>query len=231
MSYDRSDFEELTKSKRIYIETANGEFTPVEGSGTIQISPSLKISNCLFVPTLSQKLLSVSHVTRELNCTLLMHPKFCFLQDIRTGTTIGRGTEHHGLYYVDETAQTGKGMLAHGTSEREAWLWHRRLGHPSSSYLKILFSHLDTNSVLHCQTCVLAKSHRQSFKPSNSRVDDIFSLIHSNVWGPSPVVGGNGFRYFVLFIDDCTRMTWVYFLKNKSDVLGLIMWESLSIPK
>ncbi|KAF5795993.1 putative GAG-pre-integrase domain-containing protein [Helianthus annuus] len=23
-------------------------------------------------------------------------------------------------------------MLAHGTENREAWLWHRRLGHPST---------------------------------------------------------------------------------------------------
>ena len=28
--------------------------------------------------------------------------------------------------------------------------------------------------------------------------------------------GGN--RYFLTFIDDCSRMTWVYFLRQKSDV-------------
>ena len=99
-------------------------------------------------------------------------------------------------------------------------MWHRRLGHPSSSYLNILFPNLVKNSVFHCETCVLAKSHRQTFKPSNTRVDSIFSLIRSDVWGPAPVSGGNGFRFFVLFIDDCTRMTWVYFLKNKSDVFS-----------
>lgn len=27
--------------------------------------------------------------------------------------------------------------------------------------------------------------------------------------------------YFVLFIDDCTRMCWVYFMKNKSDVFHI----------
>ncbi|KAK1414103.1 hypothetical protein QVD17_29844 [Tagetes erecta] len=30
--------------------------------------------------------------------------------------------------------------------------------------------------------------------------------------------GGQNFRYFLLFIDDCTRMTWTYLLKNKSEV-------------
>ena len=31
----------------------------------------------------------------------------------------------------------------------------------------------------------------------------------------------NGNKYFVLFIDDLTRITWVYFLKAKFDVLNV----------
>nr|GEV94667.1 hypothetical protein [Tanacetum cinerariifolium] len=54
-------------------------------------------------------------------------------KDIRTGHIIGRGIETEGLYYVDEVTTSGTVMLAHGTSEREAWLWHRRLGHPSNT--------------------------------------------------------------------------------------------------
>nr|GFB80986.1 putative ribonuclease H-like domain-containing protein [Tanacetum cinerariifolium] len=51
----------------------------------------------------------------------------------RTGWIIGRGTKRDGLYYVDEVVQSSTVMLAHGTTEREAWLWHRRLGRPSVS--------------------------------------------------------------------------------------------------
>ena len=220
MTFDKSDFESFHKSRRTHVETANGEISPVEGAGTVQISPNLKISNCLYVPSLTQKLMSVSQVTKELNCALLIQSKFCVLQDIRTGTIIGRGTERHGLYYVDEEAQTGRVMLTHGATERDAWLWHRRLGHPSFSYLHTLFPSFSKLEHLNCETCVLAKSHRHSFQSRNTRVDSVFSLIHSDVWGPSPVIGGNGLKYFVLFIDDCTRMTWVYFLKKKSDVFS-----------
>nr|GEV95688.1 putative ribonuclease H-like domain-containing protein [Tanacetum cinerariifolium] len=57
-------------------------------------------------------------------CTLdLKSPE----RDIRTGRIIGRGTEREGLYYVDEVTTSGTVMLAHRTSEKEAWLWHRRL--------------------------------------------------------------------------------------------------------
>nr|GFB13399.1 putative ribonuclease H-like domain-containing protein [Tanacetum cinerariifolium] len=47
------------------------------------------------------------------------------------GRIIRRGTERDGLYYVDEVVQSGTVMLAYGTTEKEAWLWHRKLGHPS----------------------------------------------------------------------------------------------------
>ena len=39
--------------------------------------------------------------------------------------------------------------------------------------------------------------------------------IHSDVWGPAPVNFQGGARYFINFIDDFTRKTWVYFLKQK----------------
>ncbi|KAJ0764367.1 putative RNA-directed DNA polymerase [Helianthus annuus] len=110
-------------------------------------------------------------------------------------------------------------MLAHGTKSREAWLWHRRLGHPSAGYLHLLLPKLfPSNGTLDCETCALAKSHKKPFKPSNTRVSEPFSLIHSDVWGPAETNEGQIFRFFLLFVDDCTRMTWVYFLKHKSEV-------------
>ncbi|XP_071687259.1 uncharacterized protein [Rutidosis leptorrhynchoides] len=225
MTFDKNDIVFKTKPKRNKIQTANGELINVKGGGTIEISPTIKLPNCLYIPALSHKLLSVSHVTKELNCKVLMYPTFCILQDIRTGTVIGRGTEKKGLYYIDEFSQRGTVLLAHGTPTREAWLWHRRLGHPSVGYLRFLFPSLFPSNVnLCCETCILAKSHRSTFKPSNIRKNVPFALIHSDVWGPAPINGGKNFRYFVTFIDDCTRMTWIYFLTHKSDV-----YEKLSL--
>ncbi|XP_042039539.1 uncharacterized protein LOC121785221 [Salvia splendens] len=218
MTPDKRDFIDFSEDTKSYIKTANGELINVEGSGTVEISPTLRLTNCLYVPTLSQRLMSISHVTKELNCTLLMHPDFCILQDTQTKRILGRGTEKRGLYYVDEIAHHGSAMLAHGSTQQETWLWHRRLGHPSPGYFKLLYPNLSISSNFSCETCVLAKSHRHSFKPSNTRVKSMFSLVHSDVWGPAPTVGGNGFIYFVIFVDDCTRMTWIYFLKHKSDV-------------
>ena len=43
-------------------------------------------------------------------------------------------------------------------------------------------------------------------------------IIHSDVWGPSPASSLSGIRWFVTFIDNCTRMTWVCPMKSKSEV-------------
>lgn len=43
-------------------------------------------------------------------------------------------------------------------------------------------------------------------------------MIHSDIWGPSTVPNISGSRRFVSFIDDCTRVSWIFLLKNKSDV-------------
>jgi hypothetical protein len=45
--------------------------------------------------------------------------------------------------------------------------------------------------------------------------------VHSDVWGISPVVSHARYKYFVTFIDDFNRYTWVYFLRAKSEVLSV----------
>lgn len=45
------------------------------------------------------------------------------------------------------------------------------------------------------------------------------SLIHSDVSGPMEVASLGDKRYFLTFIDDCTRKVFVYFLKSKTEVL------------
>lgn len=50
-----------------------------------------------------------------------------------------------------------------------------------------------------------------------------FELVYSDVWGPSPVFSLNGSCYFVLFIDDCIKFVWIYFLSHKSQVFSTFL--------
>jgi hypothetical protein len=42
-------------------------------------------------------------------------------------------------------------------------------------------------------------------------------LIHSDVWGPSPIAIKGGSRYYVSFIDNHTCYCWVYLMKQRSE--------------
>ena len=48
-----------------------------------------------------------------------------------------------------------------------------------------------------------------------------FDIIHSDIWAPSPELSNLGFRYFIIFIDDFSCFTWLFHLKNKSDVFSV----------
>ena len=55
---------------------------------------------------------------------------------------------------------------------------------------------------------------------SETKTKGTLELIHSDVSGPIPSTTLSGYEYYVTFIDDYSRKTWIYFLKNKSEVFG-----------
>ena len=87
--------------------------------------------------------------------------------------------------------------------------------------MKKLFPSLFTNfdvSSFQCDVCELAKSHRAPFPLTLNKSPVSFMIIHSDVWGLSKFATFDGSRWFVTFIDDCTRITWVCLIKYKSEV-------------
>ena len=47
-------------------------------------------------------------------------------------------------------------------------------------------------------------------------------LLHINVWGPSRVTYVSGARCFLSLIDDFSRTTWIYLLKDRSETITII---------
>ncbi|CAL9001225.1 unnamed protein product [Prunus brigantina] len=73
-----------------------------------------------------------------------------------------------------------------------------------------------------CEGCVLGKQCREAFpREATTRASSHLELIHRDVCGPMQITTKAGNRYFLTFINDCTRMCWVYFLRHKSEVLGV----------
>ena len=104
----------------------------------------------------------------------------------------------------------------------QIWLHHYYLGHPSFFTLRVmfpaLFRGLDVKN-FQCSVCELAKHKRVTYPSSNKRTYVPFSLIHSDVWGrPATVPNISGAQWFILFVDDCTRVVWLFLMKHKSEV-------------
>ena len=107
--------------------------------------------------------------------------------------------------------------------------WHARLGHPHQrvvSYIvkshNLLISQSSNSSIsTNCSSYHLGKLAKLPFASVEHTTTAPFQIIHSDVWGPAPILSHLGFSYFVLFVDDFTRFTWIYFLKNKSQVFHM----------
>ena len=116
-------------------------------------------------------------------------------------------------------------------SANKTWdLWHRRLGHPHTIRLEhmsksgLLLKKMNVKSISFdhkCQSCALEIASKLSFSSSNTKVDEPFDLIYSDLWGPSPILSRLGYRYFVLFINQYTQFAWVYFLCAKSELTNI----------
>ena len=112
-------------------------------------------------------------------------------------------------------------------SGEKTMLWHQRLGHTGEKGLQILHQNgmvegmsnfsMDFNF---CEHCVYGKQNRVSFPFGAKRANKILELVHSDVFGPVSVPSLGKSVYYVSFIYDFSRNTWIYFLRNKPKVFN-----------
>nr|KYP41064.1 Retrovirus-related Pol polyprotein from transposon TNT 1-94 [Cajanus cajan] len=210
------------------ISTADGTLITAAGQGEVQISPSMTLKNVLHVPKLSTNLISIQKLTKDLSCNVVFYSNSCILQDKNSGRTIGHAREWNGLYYMEDPNLPTKSLISLSTmtNKEKAQLYHCRLGHPSFRVIKVLFPSLFKNlnvESLHCEVCEFAKHKRVPFPISNKMSSFPFFLVHTDVWGPAHVPNISGAKWFLTFIDDCTRVTWVFLLKQKSEVSSVFV--------
>lgn len=107
--------------------------------------------------------------------------------------------------------------------------WHERLGHVDVRRIlrlakesKIDISNLPGgNENFVCVGCIKGKAQSKPVHTAPLPRNTIaFNKIHSDICGPMRSKSTGGAFYYATFIDDSSDYTWLYFLKNKSDLAG-----------
>jgi histone deacetylase 1/2 len=191
------------------------------GHSTIHTpSRSLNLKNILHVPSSKKNLLSVHRLASDNNVFLEFHPDFFCIKDQETKNILLRGPCRRGLYPLTSTPSVKQ---AFGVNKPSLDRWHSRLGHPAMPIVErviknfnLPFSH---ESIKHsiCDACQRAKSRQLPYAKSDSVSNQPLELVFSDVWGPAPNSVGR-FKYYVSFVDDFSKFTWIYLLKFKSEV-------------
>ena len=121
------------------VRIADGTISLVSGKGLIHATASLLLPSVLHVTNFSVYFLSLSRITRDLNCSVTFFPDYCLFQDLITRKMIGSGRHENGLCILDQADKLAHSSIQFPSTKEDIWLWHHRLGYPSFLLLKHLF--------------------------------------------------------------------------------------------
>ena len=237
MSSSDSNMNQYVKfrnARTIYL--ANNQEIEAKGHGDIMVKCKLpnsdykiiKFEKVLHVPEIKRDLISVPAITMNGGAVRFFGEK-C---EISTQQGLAATGHKEGNTFVLDAEKEIKNYIANvavSTNKPSLKLWHLRLGHLGYDNVKIMNEkemvkgmkvesfEVETN----CEGCALGKQTRNPFsKNTKEPATEILDLVHSDVCGPIQITSDGGANYVLTFIDDKSRMTIVYFLKHKSEVLS-----------
>ncbi|KAB2629424.1 hypothetical protein D8674_034219 [Pyrus ussuriensis x Pyrus communis] len=205
--------------------------TPYTGEDKVYVGNGKSLSihnNVLHVPSMAHNLVSAYQFLKDNNCSLTLDPYGSTVKDRISGRTLLRGMVKDGFYPLPSSSNSFPTLHSAFLSVKApVQVWHRRLGHPSSSIFRRVIS--TTSLAVHgkstvdffCSDCALAKNHKLPFGVASSTTTRSLQLLHCDLWGPASVKSSSGFQYYLLLVDDFSKYSWFFLLKAKSDSLPL----------
>lgn len=228
---------DLLKSDNAKVQLPNGNFSNVANIRNYTFSKGKTLHNILPVLDFKFSLLSISKLTRVLSC----YVSFFFFQHLWFCRTCQMGRywrlveNLQGFTCLTDSCALKHGLLKTIWHRINAWthiLWHKRLRHPSEKTMKYVSNlkhvHNKQHDIKQCKICLMEKMWRLHFDNKRSRACLIFELIHADIYGPHCLPSHDNKRFFLTFVDDYSRSTWVYMIQHKIDsVIVLKMFFAL----
>jgi hypothetical protein len=230
MTSVREHLTDLTQCGDVEVVLGDDREVKVAGCGTVSFRreslPPMTLTEVLYVPGLKKNLVSVSTI-EEKGYEVLFRDGQVLLFPRGSSITSAKviGTRHERLYkFLFQPVRA----LIHSTSSSSdlCEIWHRRMAHLHHGALRVLREMVtgvpDFSSEHHelCKGCTLGKYTKTAFPSSDSRAAGILDLIHSDVCGPMSSASLTGSLYYVVFIDDFSRKSWIFFMKTKGQVFS-----------
>lgn len=132
--------------------------------------------------------------------------------------TIGIADLQYGLYVLHSNVFHAS---CNSVSTNDGDIWHMRLGHPSHKGLQTIakvFPFVSCkDNVSPCDSCHFSKQRKLPFLDSVTCTNDVFDILHADLWGPFSTISMLGHKYFLTLVNDHSRFTWVIFLKTKDE--------------
>jgi hypothetical protein len=154
-------------------------------------------------------------------------PNYVDIYDMQTNSRIATGeVNHHSrLSIFSEFIEHDYALLLTHVDESSR-IWHESFGHLNFRYMKQIRNKILVDDLpdIHfskgvCEGCVLRKHPQEKFdKGKSQRAFVPLDLIHSELMGPFPHPSISKARFVLIFVDDFSRFTWIYFLRQKYEV-------------
>ena len=159
----------------------------------------------------------------EHGCRILMEGGFLTIYD-QHGRLLVKVKKTLSRLYLLKLNPVLSCMVAEDSSEL-TWTWHKRYGHLNFQSLRRLSSKEIVRGLPKleipeniCRDCIASKQHRSPFPSTASyRASMPLELVHGDICGPISPATLRGSKYFLLLVDDYSRLMWVAMIKNKSE--------------
>lgn len=223
---DKSKFKDLDESFRSQVRLGDDVKLEIEGFGTAQINVGGKtklIKDVQYAPRLAHNLISLGQLVESGHQVIFDGSQF-LIKNKDSGRLLAQASKtSNRMYPIVFHNNIEVALVNEELSDSD--LWHHRYGHLNNNGLQLLKnkemviglpSIKDQNKV--CEGCVLGKQARKAFPVGKSRrATKCLELVLADLCGPMRTESLSGSRYFLLFTDYFSRMSWVYFLQAKSE--------------
>ncbi|CAA7023934.1 unnamed protein product [Microthlaspi erraticum] len=231
---DRQMFSTYQKSKEdARLLMGNVSHSKIEGTGKVVLKMTsgreLTLNNVKHVPDMRKNLISGTLMSKH-GFAINFESDQLILR--KNGVFIGKGFVKDGLIKMC-VSPVQRNIVVPVSNDlinkkpvaylvESSNIWHERLGHVNYKSIERLMN-LDLIPKCKinkdkCEICVQAKLTKTP-SPHVERTTEPLGLIHTDLCDLKYVQTRGGKKYFVTFIDDCTRYCYVYLLRSKDEVL------------